>query len=84
MGANENRGMYAFKVIKYKINEHYDRIANSVPFNHLPMGSDHNDGVNAAKADGSVAFLNNNIDVAVYKAMGTRNGGTPENALEDD
>ena len=84
LGANENRGMYAFKVIKYKINEHYDRIADSVPFNYLPMGSDHSDGVNAAKADGSVAFLNEDMDVHVYKALGTRNGGSPESGLVDD
>jgi hypothetical protein len=48
------------------------------------MGSDHVDGVNSAKADGSVAFLNQNMDVAVYKAMGTRNGGSPENGLGED
>lgn len=84
LGANENRGMYAFKVIKYKINEHHDRIAESVPFNYLPMGSDHTDGVNSAKADGSVAFLNENMDVHVYKAMGTRNGGQPESGLVEE
>lgn len=84
LGTNENRGMYAYKVIKYKINEPYDRIGDNVPFNHLPMGSDHVDGVNASKADGSVSFLNENMDVAVYKAMGTRNGGSPENGLGED
>ncbi len=84
LGANENRGMYAFKVIKYKINEKYDRIADEVPFNYLPMGSDHVDGVNSAKADGSVAFLNENMDVAVYKALGTRNGGSPESGLIEE
>ncbi len=84
LGANENRGMYAFKVIKYRINEHHDRIAENVPFNYLPMGSDHTDGVNSAKADGSVAFLNENMDVHVYKAMGTRNGGSPESGLVEE
>ena len=84
LGTNENRGMYAYKVIKYKINQPYDRIGDNVPFNHLPMGSDHPDGVNAAKADGSVAFLNENMDVDVYKAMGTRNGGSPENGLVEE
>ena len=72
LGANENRGMYAFKVIRYEIDAPYDRIGDNVPFNHLPMGSDHPDGVNASKADGSASFLNKNMDVAVYKAMGTR------------
>ena len=81
LGTNENRGMYSFKVIKYRINEPYDRIGDNVPFNHLPMGSDHTDGVNASKADGSVAFLNQNLDIHVFKAMGTRNGGVPENGL---
>ena len=84
LGANENRGMYAFKVIRYQIDAPYDRIGDNVPFNHLPMGSDHVDGVNASKADGSVTFLNKNMDVDVYKAMGTRNGGSPENGLLDE
>ena len=84
LGANEDRGMYAFKIIRYEIDAPYDRIGDNVPFNHLPMGSDHPDGVNASKADGSVEFLNKNIDVAVYKAMGTRNGGSPENGLGED
>ena len=81
LGANENRGMYAFKVIRYQIDAPYDRIGDNIPFNHLPMGSDHIEGVNASRADGSVMFLNKNIDVHVYKALGTRDGGAAESGL---
>jgi prepilin-type N-terminal cleavage/methylation domain-containing protein len=34
----------------------------------------HPGGVNAANADGSVAFISNTVDARVYKAMGSRNG----------
>jgi prepilin-type N-terminal cleavage/methylation domain-containing protein/prepilin-type processing-associated H-X9-DG protein len=39
--------------------------------------SAHAGGVNAALADGSVRFFANEIDVAVWRAMGTRSGHEP-------
>jgi prepilin-type N-terminal cleavage/methylation domain-containing protein len=35
----------------------------------------HTGGVNAASGDGSVRFVRNSIDVLVWRAMGTRDGG---------
>jgi prepilin-type processing-associated H-X9-DG protein/prepilin-type N-terminal cleavage/methylation domain-containing protein len=37
--------------------------------------SSHSGGVNVAFVDGHVQFINNNIDLATYMALGTRNGG---------
>jgi hypothetical protein len=37
--------------------------------------SNHPGGVNAANADGSVIFVSDNIDVVVWRAMSTMNGG---------
>jgi prepilin-type N-terminal cleavage/methylation domain-containing protein/prepilin-type processing-associated H-X9-DG protein len=37
--------------------------------------SRHSGGVNVTMADGSVRFVNNNIDLAVWRAAGTRSGG---------
>jgi prepilin-type N-terminal cleavage/methylation domain-containing protein/prepilin-type processing-associated H-X9-DG protein len=39
------------------------------------FGSAHTSGINAVFADGSVKFLTFSIDVTVYRALGTRNGG---------
>jgi prepilin-type N-terminal cleavage/methylation domain-containing protein/prepilin-type processing-associated H-X9-DG protein len=39
------------------------------------LGSAHPVGINTVFADGSVKFLKYNIDVATYRALGTRNGG---------
>jgi prepilin-type N-terminal cleavage/methylation domain-containing protein len=39
------------------------------------LGSAHPVGINTVFADGSCKFLKYNIDVATYRALGTRNGG---------
>jgi prepilin-type processing-associated H-X9-DG protein len=44
-------------------------------FNELFFGSHHGDGARFAFADGSVHFLENEIDMTIYQAMATRNGG---------
>jgi prepilin-type N-terminal cleavage/methylation domain-containing protein/prepilin-type processing-associated H-X9-DG protein len=43
--------------------------------NLLAATSEHPGGVNVAKADGSVAFVQETVDPFVWWAMGTRNGG---------
>jgi prepilin-type N-terminal cleavage/methylation domain-containing protein/prepilin-type processing-associated H-X9-DG protein len=39
------------------------------------MGSRHTGGVNAARADGSVSFLSNNVSLTTLQALGSRSGG---------
>jgi prepilin-type N-terminal cleavage/methylation domain-containing protein len=41
----------------------------------FPARSDHFGGATHAFADGSVAFIADNVDVSVYQGLGTRNGG---------
>jgi prepilin-type processing-associated H-X9-DG protein len=40
----------------------------------IPSSSLHRGGVNSLMADGSVHFVSENIDAAVWQALGTRNG----------
>ena len=39
--------------------------------------SKHSGGVNAGMADGAVLFINNNVNAAVWQALGSINGGEP-------
>lgn len=41
----------------------------------VPPSSYHPGGVNVAMADGAVRFVNNSIDLATWRALGTRAGG---------
>jgi prepilin-type processing-associated H-X9-DG protein len=41
----------------------------------VPPSSGHPGGVNALFGDGSVHFITNAIDLATWRALGTRNGG---------
>jgi len=68
-------GSYSFKVVEYPINADVDRVADAVPFNHLPMGSYHPGGANFLFGDGSVTFLSENVDFAIYQGLATANGG---------
>jgi prepilin-type N-terminal cleavage/methylation domain-containing protein/prepilin-type processing-associated H-X9-DG protein len=43
----------------------------------VPPSSNHLGGVNVLMGDGSVRFVPNGIDLFVWRAMGTRNGGEP-------
>ncbi|MBX3442338.1 MAG: DUF1559 domain-containing protein [Planctomyces sp.] len=43
----------------------------------VPASSEHHGGVNVLFADGHVAFIADQIDVAVWRALGTINGGEP-------
>ncbi len=43
-------------------------------FNNFPYGSFHPGGANFVYADGSVHFLDDNIDMGAYLALGSRNG----------
>ena len=41
----------------------------------VPPSSAHTGGVNALLGDGSVRFIQNSINLATWRALGTRNGG---------
>ncbi|HEV2949576.1 MAG TPA: DUF1559 domain-containing protein [Gemmataceae bacterium] len=41
----------------------------------MPASSRHPGGVNVGMSDGSVHFIGNNIDLATWRGMGSRNGG---------
>jgi prepilin-type N-terminal cleavage/methylation domain-containing protein/prepilin-type processing-associated H-X9-DG protein len=50
-------------------------LKNTVHYNDLPFGSFHAGGANFAYGDGSVRFMPDDIDLNVYLALGSRNGG---------
>lgn len=75
MGANSNKGTYAFKVAEHAPNTRIDRIANGVAFNHLPMGSYHPGVTLFVFADGSVHTLADSIQIVTYQALATVNEG---------
>lgn len=60
---------------------HYHRPNSTVPdVNGCGWGvfaarSNHTGGVNIARCDGSVQFISENLDLQVWRAFGTRNGG---------
>ncbi len=69
-GAN-NMGMYTAKVIEHPINAKLDRIADDIPYNHLPMGSFHPGGMNVLLGDASVTFLSESISLELYRQLAT-------------
>ena len=75
-------GSYAFKVIEWPVNSKVQRSKDSIPFNYLPMGSDHPSGAQFLLGDGSVHFLSENIELELYKSLSTVDGG--ENAMLPD
>jgi prepilin-type processing-associated H-X9-DG protein len=46
-----------------------------VPYNDIPFGSMHSGGMNVALADGSVRFINQNLSMATYRAIASRDEG---------
>lgn len=46
-----------------------------VPYNDVPFGSMHAGGMNCCFGDGSVRFLRQSIDMVIYRALASRNGG---------
>jgi prepilin-type N-terminal cleavage/methylation domain-containing protein/prepilin-type processing-associated H-X9-DG protein len=71
MGDNGSLATYTFRVLEIPLNAKVDRIADGIPFNHLPMGSYHPGGANFVMGDGSVHFVSDTISFAVYRALGT-------------
>ena len=74
-GDNGGLGSYSFKVAEWPPNVDIDRNADNVPYNHLPMGSYHPGATLFVFGDGSVHGLSDSIDVDIYRALSTINGG---------
>ena len=50
-----------------------------IKVNDLPWGGHHQNGANFAHGDASVRFVNEDIDINVFLALGSRNGGETVN-----
>jgi prepilin-type N-terminal cleavage/methylation domain-containing protein len=72
--ANE-KATYTMKVAFYTPNTRIDRLADLVPYNHLPMGSFHPSTTNFALLDGSIDVVSDDVDIDVYTFAYTINGG---------
>lgn len=75
MGSNGGYASYVMKVAEFPPNLQVDRIADGVGFNELPMGSFHPGVTLFLFLDGSVSTLVDGIDLEVYQALATINGG---------
>lgn len=62
--------MYLSKNVTYPINSGF-----SLKWNDGSFGSLHTGGAQFARADGSVQFFSQSIDMAIYRAAASRNGG---------
>ena len=52
-----------------------DDINNDREFNVVSFGSEHVGGCHFVYADNSIRFLSENIELKIYQAMSTRDGG---------
>jgi len=76
LGDNGGNASYTFKVVQYSINAGLNRgDPDAVPFNHLEMCSHHPGGANFLVADGSVHFLQETMQLTVYRALATCDEG---------
>lgn len=69
---SDNRGtlVYLSKNVTYPINSGF-----SLKWNDGSFGSMHTGGAQFVRADGSVQFVSQSIDMATYRAAASRNGG---------
>ena len=74
LGPNNNGATYPSKVLELPPNTKVDRVADGIPFNHLPMSSFHGGGITMLLGDGSVEFIDNGINFDLYQAMATVGG----------
>jgi type II secretory pathway pseudopilin PulG len=81
LSSNGGRGLYASKVLRYAPNQWIDRISDGTLFNHLPFGSYHAGGLVATMGDGSTRFIDDYVDLAVFRAAATANGQEPNGTL---
>lgn len=77
---NGAKTCYPIKAIRWSLNNKCNRndggsSSSAVPFNHLPFGSRHADGVFFARGDGSASYMNEDAELSVLKRLATRDGG---------
>jgi type II secretory pathway pseudopilin PulG len=75
MAGNSTIASYCFKVLEFPPNLVVDRIAEGIPFNHLPMGSFHPGGINMLYGDSRVEFVTDGVNFDVYQAQATISDG---------
>ena len=74
-GGAPDPGLYASKVLAHPLSAKINRGTDGIPYNHLPMDSFHPGGANFLVADGSVTFLQDDIELETYFRLGTVDGG---------
>jgi len=62
--------LYLSKNVAYPINSNF-----SLKWNDGSFGSMHTGGCQFARADGSVMFVSQSIDMGIYRAVASKNGG---------
>ncbi|MCO6047117.1 DUF1559 domain-containing protein [Aeoliella sp. ICT_H6.2] len=75
LSSPDDKVSYQFKVAAFTPNTPVDREADETPFNHLPFTSLHPGGTNFAVLDGSVQFIVDDINLDVFQAACTVDGG---------
>lgn len=70
-----NGGSGTTKNVTYPINSTFYNGSNN--FNDISFGSDHVGGCHVLMADGTVRFINQNIDLSLYKSLASRQSGEP-------
>lgn len=67
--------LMASKIVENRINAPVDQTDSSSAFNYLPFSSFHVGGANFVLGDGSVTFLNDNINFLLYQKIASVAGG---------
>jgi prepilin-type N-terminal cleavage/methylation domain-containing protein len=72
---NGLRGLYTAKIVNLSPNQFVMRDVGGIVFNELPFGSKHPGGLMGVYGDGSVRWIDDMIEINVYKAQATAAGG---------
>lgn len=83
LGANGGFGSYSFKVMELPPNLQVERTADGVPYNHLPMGSNHPGVTHFLLGDGSARGLRDGMDISVLQGLATVDGSEPLNGPDE-
>jgi prepilin-type N-terminal cleavage/methylation domain-containing protein/prepilin-type processing-associated H-X9-DG protein len=74
-GIGFGNGMASCRNVQNAINTPYNGVYNDISF-----GSQHSGGAQFAMGDGSVRFIQQSVDLVVYKSTASRDGGEPRTA----